>query len=90
MMALNRITCEDAFRRLDDYLDIELSAREMALVRNHLETCEACAHEFAFEESVLRGVREKLRHVRVPSDLQSRVLEALHAAAWSAGGNGSA
>jgi anti-sigma factor (TIGR02949 family) len=79
MSALNRFTCEEAFRRLDDYLDRELSAHEMTLVREHLEICAGCAREFRFEASVLTGVRAKLRQIDVPEDLQARVLGALAA-----------
>ena len=77
MSALSRFTCEEAFRRLDDYLDRELSEREMGLVREHLEICAGCAREFSFEESVLRGVREKMRQIDVPADLRARVQSAL-------------
>jgi anti-sigma factor (TIGR02949 family) len=77
MSALNRYTCEEAFRRLDDYLDRELDADEMTLVREHLEICAGCAREFTFEESLLHGVRRKLRQIDVPKDLQSRVLSLL-------------
>jgi anti-sigma factor (TIGR02949 family) len=76
---LTRFTCEEAFRRLDDYLDRELSAAEMTLVREHLEICAGCAREFVFEESVLRGVRAKLRQIDVPEGLQARVLRLLQA-----------
>ena len=77
MMTLNRFTCEEAFRRIDDYLDRELSATEMELVRGHLEICEGCAREFRFEASLLDGVKRKLREIDLPGDLQSRVLAAL-------------
>ena len=53
MTHLNRYTCEEAFRRLDDYLDRELSSEETALVHEHLEICAGCAREFNFEASVL-------------------------------------
>jgi anti-sigma factor (TIGR02949 family) len=76
---LSRFTCEEAFRRLDDYLDRELSAPEMTLVHEHLEICAGCAQEFDFESSVLHGVRAKLRQIDVPGDLQARVLRALAA-----------
>ena len=79
MRHLTRFTCEEAFRRLDDYLDRELSAAEMTLVHEHLEICAGCAREFTFEESVLRGVRAKLRQIDVPEDLQARVLRLLQA-----------
>jgi anti-sigma factor (TIGR02949 family) len=73
MTPLDRYTCEEAFRRLDDYLDRELSADETALVREHLEICAGCAREFNFEASLLKGVREKLRQVDLPESLQARI-----------------
>lgn len=77
MTHLSRYTCEEAFRRLDDYLDRELSPEEMTLVHEHLEICAGCAREFNFEASVLNGVREKLRQIELPPSLQARILGAL-------------
>jgi anti-sigma factor (TIGR02949 family) len=77
MTHLSRYTCEEAFRRLDDYLDRELSAEETALVNEHLEICAGCAREFNFEESVLKGVRAKLRQIELPPTLQARILGVL-------------
>ena len=77
MTHLNRYTCEEAFRRLDDYLDRELSAEETTLVHEHLEICAGCAREFNFEASVLKGVREKLRQIDLPDSLQARILSVL-------------
>ena len=73
MSPSRRFTCEEAFRRLDDYLDRELSPNEMGLIRDHLEICEACAREFTFEESSIRNVRTRLRDVQVPPELVARV-----------------
>ena len=75
---LNRYTCEEAFRRLDDYLDRELTPEETVLVQQHLEICAGCAREFNFEASVLRGVRDKLQQIDVPPSLQSRILGVLN------------
>ena len=77
---MTRFTCEEAFRRLDDFLDRELNAEEMTLIHEHLEICEGCAREFRFESSVLVGVRDRLRRIEVPATLQARVLAALAAA----------
>ena len=77
MTHLSRYTCEEAFRRLDDYLDRELSVDETTLVREHLEICAGCAREFTFEDSVLRGVKDKLRQIDLPPSLQARILGAL-------------
>ncbi|MGH7513642.1 MAG: anti-sigma factor family protein [Gemmatimonadales bacterium] len=70
---LNRTTCEEAFRRLDDFLDRRLPHAEMHLIEEHLEICAACAREFTFEASVLTGVRQKLRQLSVPPDLLGRI-----------------
>lgn len=77
MKHLDRYTCEEAFRRLDDYLDRELAPDEMARMHEHLETCAACAREFAFEASVLDGVKRKLRQIDVPSDVLARLTTAI-------------
>jgi anti-sigma factor (TIGR02949 family) len=69
----DRFTCEEVFGRLDDYLDRELSPDEMRMIREHLETCAACASEHRFELGVLDGVREKLRRIAVPQDLMARI-----------------
>jgi anti-sigma factor (TIGR02949 family) len=73
MNELNRKTCEEAFRRLDDFLDRRLGPDETRLVEEHLQVCEACTREFAFEASVLHGVREKLHHLAAPPDLLARI-----------------
>jgi anti-sigma factor (TIGR02949 family) len=83
--ALDRMTCEAAFRRLDDFLDRQLSAEEMRLVEEHLHTCAACTREFTFEASVLAGVRRKLRSIEAPADLLARVAAQLSRAADSPG-----
>ena len=58
MALVDRYTCEDAFRRLDDYLDRELTDREIAKIEEHLRYCAVCASEYRFEASVLNCVRE--------------------------------
>jgi anti-sigma factor (TIGR02949 family) len=71
--SLNRMSCEAAFRRLDDFLDRHLSAEEMRLVEEHLRICEACTREFTFEASVLTGVKRKLKGIDAPADLLARI-----------------
>lgn len=81
MTQVDRLTCAEVFRRLDDYLDRELSPREMQLVKAHLEICAACASEYAFEAEVLNQVRAKVQRIDLPSDLLAKVSRALAAAA---------
>jgi anti-sigma factor (TIGR02949 family) len=73
----DRYTCEEMLRRLDDYLDRELTPAEVRRVEEHLQECEACAREFGFEASVVQTVRAKLREVEVPDALFGRVSMAL-------------
>ena len=73
MSTLDRYTCEETVRRLNDYLDRELSPAEMTLVREHLETCTGCAGAFAFESSVLAELKAKLRRIDLPQSLVAKV-----------------
>ena len=78
MSLLDRYTCEQVFRRMDDYLDRELTPREVAQVHAHLETCAACTKEFDFEASVLRILKAKLRRVSIPRSLRENVARRLY------------
>lgn len=62
---------------MDEFLDRELAEHEAALVREHLETCAACASEYSFEKSVLLTVRAKLRRVAIPAELRARIERSL-------------
>lgn len=77
---LDRLTCEQTFARLNDYLDRELSPDEIRLVEEHIATCAACAQEYRFEESLLREVRDKLRRIAMPPEVYQRIAERLAAA----------
>lgn len=69
--------CHEAFKRIDDFLDRELTPDEMTKVRHHLETCATCANEFRFEGDVLSRLREKLCHIDLPCDLLDKIRTAL-------------
>jgi anti-sigma factor (TIGR02949 family) len=82
MSTIDRYTCEDILRRLDDYLDRQLSPLEMERAREHIETCAACAREYGFSASTLSTIKTKLRRIDVAPDLIDRislVLAAAHA-----------
>lgn len=81
MTIIDRYTCEEVVRRLDDYVDRELSAREMQLMWRHIETCAACAQEYAFAMATLRTLKAKLRRIDVPPGLMAHVAERLAEAA---------
>lgn len=72
--------CEEAFRRLGDYLDRELSADEIEMVKAHLELCQTCAVEFRFEESLLLELKAKARQAPTPPELLESILQTLDCA----------
>ncbi len=80
---LNSYTCEEAFRRIDDYLDRELTMEEIGKVEEHLSFCEMCAQEFEFEASIIRAVRIKLQSIAVPPELMPRISQSLRSAGTS-------
>lgn len=77
----DRFTCEEMFRKVDDYLDRRLSVEEMRLVEAHLETCARCTHEYRFEATVIAQVRDKLHRLDVPADFAARLHARLSKAA---------
>lgn len=79
-MSASPLSCEEVFRRLDDYLDRALPAEEQRLVAEHLEQCLACAREYRFERNVIDHVRRALDRLDVPADLVRKVSEQLAAA----------
>jgi anti-sigma factor (TIGR02949 family) len=80
------LTCEEVFRRLDDYLDRELDPGEVPQVERHLVECEMCAREYRFEASVLAGVRKKVQQIQLPPALLGQLSRLLSQAREDAAG----
>lgn len=79
MDRLDRYTCEEALRRVEDFLDRELTPGEMQHVQGHLDTCAACTAQFRFEREVLDGLKEKIRRISLPPELQDRIARRIDA-----------
>lgn len=65
---------------MGDYLDRELTADEVALVKEHLDACPPCLHAFRWEESVLRVVKTCSQSAEIPGDLEDQIFETLELA----------
>jgi anti-sigma factor (TIGR02949 family) len=65
--------CEAILRRLDDYIDRELSPSDMRMVEQHIEECLRCAGVYRFEISLIQAVRSRLRRICLPDDLMARI-----------------
>lgn len=71
------LDCKETFRRLDDYVDRELTPDEAEAVVRHLEQCVSCADEFRVEADLIEMLKQKLRHIKAPAGLMRRIVEQL-------------
>lgn len=69
--------CQEAVKRLNEYLSRELQDAEADLLQRHLSECRGCFDKFHFEETLLRTIREKAEQVRAPVNLRSKILSLL-------------
>ncbi len=74
-----RCTCQEAFARLEDFVDRELDPAELERLESHLQACARCAPHFAFERDVLAGVRRQVSRIRAPAGLVDSILSRLRA-----------
>lgn len=73
---VRNVTCEEALKRLYDYLSHGLSAADAAEVEHHLQICRACFSRADFE----RQLKERLAAIGrepAPEALQKRIRELL-------------
>ena len=66
------IDCEEALRRLFEYLDAELHGEAEREMRDHLERCRTCFSRLEFERRLKAHVGD-LRDEPVPSELEVRI-----------------
>ncbi|MEI6430605.1 MAG: zf-HC2 domain-containing protein [bacterium] len=69
--------CQEAVKRLNDYLSKELRPDEAEQVERHLSQCKGCFAKFHFEETLLHAIRERVSHVRAPKPLREKILSFL-------------
>ena len=72
------MNCNECLDRLDQLVDRELSASELAEAQIHLEDCPPCAERFRFEEGMKRLVRVCCAEQRAPEALRLRLREILN------------
>jgi anti-sigma factor (TIGR02949 family) len=68
--------CDDALTQLYHYLDQELDASSLEVIRLHLEDCSGCLRSFDFEARLKIVVRQRLAE-DVPVEFLERLREAL-------------
>ncbi len=77
-MGADFYSCEEAVRRLNEYLDHELSEAEHAVVLKHLELCRPCLRRFTFEKTLIVSLRQKITVQCMPFTLREKLHGLLH------------
>ena len=71
-MTQNDIDCEQALRKLFDFIDHELDDDERDAVQRHLSTCRSCYSRANFERR-LKDKLHELRHDEPGPDAEERI-----------------
>jgi len=66
-------SCEEAIKRLNEYLDSELQPGEREDVIKHLQICVPCFERFQFEGTLLEAMRDRVRRSMAPQKLKEKL-----------------
>ena len=73
-MGVNDIGCEQALKRVFEFIDRELDDENRDAVERHLQTCRSCLSRVEFE----RELKDRV-HALARSDVPSRTLDRIKA-----------
>jgi anti-sigma factor (TIGR02949 family) len=73
---MRTIDCEEALRRLLDFLDSELHGASLQELEDHLARCRGCFSRFEFEKRLKAHIAE-LGSEPVPAELHHRIRNVL-------------
>ena len=66
-------SCEEAVKRLNEYLDHQMSEEDRTVVLKHLEICKPCLTRFSFEQTLIISIRQKITHLCAPQALREKL-----------------
>lgn len=72
-VGIDYYSCEEAVKRLNEYLDHQLSEDERTVVLKHLEICKPCLKRFSFQETLIISLRQKVTRLCAPSPLKAKL-----------------
>jgi anti-sigma factor (TIGR02949 family) len=78
-MSAPMLDCASVMRTLWDYVDAELTPQRMDEIRVHIEMCQRCYPQYAFERSFLDAIAARGRTHSDPGKLRASLLQALQA-----------
>ncbi|MDA0329705.1 MAG: zf-HC2 domain-containing protein [Gemmatimonadetes bacterium] len=75
--ASGMISCEDALRLVNEYLDGELASAPEDQVRSHFDACERCYPHLQFESAFKEAVRRAAGGQAAPKELRAKLVALL-------------
>jgi mycothiol system anti-sigma-R factor len=73
------MTCEEAVRKLYEYLDKELDQEAADQLDKHLELCKSCCDHFEFERRVKSLIQDRCVDQKAPQLLKDKIRNNLRA-----------
>lgn len=71
------MNCGECHERLDQYADRELTDRELAEVKQHLDDCPPCEDRFQFNAGMRKLVKVCCDQGEAPAELRNKLREIL-------------
>jgi mycothiol system anti-sigma-R factor len=71
------MTCEEAVKRLQEYIDKELDRASAEQVEKHLDLCRICCDHMEFEKNMKSLVQESCFQAKAPQFLMQKILNDL-------------
>jgi mycothiol system anti-sigma-R factor len=78
--------CHEVLDRVYEYVDGEMTAEDVAWIREHLATCEECLTEYHLDVALKALVRRCCGCDSAPEDLRQRILDRIIAIRSQFGG----
>lgn len=72
-IGIDYYSCEEAVKRLNEYLDHQLTDADRIVVLKHLEICRPCLRRFTFEQTLVISLRQKASRLCAPSPLREKL-----------------
>jgi len=66
-------SCEEAVKKLNEYLDHQMTDAERVVVMRHLEICRPCLRRFTFEQTLVVSLRQKVALLCAPAAVREKL-----------------
>lgn len=72
------MTCEEAVKKLYEYLDKELDHATTEQIDKHMEICRTCCDHLEFEKNMRNFIQQSCIKEKAPEFLKERILSKLN------------